>query len=308
MSAYRFDVHAHYLMPTGMTLPSHGPKFLSSPMSHWTPEFALKFMDDHGIAVQMLSFPHNLGPTQARAGNEYGALLVEKYPDRFGLLASLPLTDVDAALEEIEYAFETLGADGVILMTNCDGSYLGDSKFEPIYHALNQRSATVFLHPTSPANIHCEACGRPGPIMEFPFDTCHSVGDMLYAGVFERYTSIRFILSHAGGALPTLAPRIATIGTLSWAPHRRALTEDSVLKQLSGLYFDTAIAGSRAAILPLLELTSSDHIVFGTDFPPASVPVIERNISWLDALDILDPKEVANNARSLFPRFCQVPA
>jgi predicted TIM-barrel fold metal-dependent hydrolase len=129
---------------------------------------------------------------------------------------------------------------------------------------------------------------------------------MLYAGVLSRHNNIRFILSHAGGALPTLAPRLGTIGTLPWVAHRPELTQETVLAELARLYFDTAIAGTAASLGPVLELTEPDHIVFGTDFPPASEPVIDQNIAALGALTTISEVEkstINQNARCLFRRF-----
>jgi predicted TIM-barrel fold metal-dependent hydrolase len=131
---------------------------------------------------------------------------------------------------------------------------------------------------------------------------------MLYAGVLKRHTNLRFILSHAGGPLPTLAPRLGTIGTLPWVRHESELTQDRVRAQLSNLYFDTAIAGTAASIGPVLELTTPDHIVFGSDFPPASVPVIDQNIAALASLTCMTEAEktaVNQNARGLFRRLAR---
>src|SRR6266436_5842532 len=100
---------------------------------------------------------------------------------------------------------------------------------------------------------------RSWPVIEFAFDTCRSVTDMLYAGVLNRHNNLKFTLSHAGGALPTLAPRLGTIGTLHWVAHPPELTQESVRTQLAGLYFDTAIAGTAASTVPVLELTTADH-------------------------------------------------
>ncbi len=61
--------------------------------------------------------------------------------------------------------------------------------------------------------------------------------------------------------------------------------------QLAGLYFDTAIAGAAASIVPVLELTTADHIVFGTDFPPATVAVIDQNIAALGTLTCMSEVE-----------------
>jgi predicted TIM-barrel fold metal-dependent hydrolase len=302
----RFDVHAHYMLPDAEPPGTPAQNFISSPMPHWTPELALHFMDGHGIATQILSAPVLLGPAAARAINDYGAEVVRTYPQRFGLLASLPMTEVDASREEIAYAFDTLGADGVIMLTNYAGAYLGSRIFDGLFAELDRRGATVFIHPTMPAGYECVACGRPGPVIEFPFDTCRSVADMLYAGVLERYSNLNIILSHAGGALPTLAPRLSSIGTVHYVPHPPQLTPHAVLQQLSRLYFDTAIAGTAASLAPVLELTSVDHIVFGTDFPPATEPIIDQNMAALAALRCVTEVErqaIYVNGRRLFKRF-----
>ena len=306
MKLNRFDVHAHF-MPPGTT-PRRGPgqNFLSSPMPTWTPEFALDFMDRHDIATQLLSLPTPLSKDEAHGINQYGATLVKQHPTRFGLLASLPMDDVEAASSEIAFAFDQLGADGVVMVTNYGGNYLGNARFEPVFAELNKRSATVFLHPTIPAGYECVACGRPGPVIEFTFDTCRTVTDMLYAGILNRYNNVKFIVAHAGGPLPTLAPRIGAIGTLPWVSHPPELTQEAVRTQLARLYFDTAIAGSAASIGPVLELTTPDHIVFGTDFPPASEPVIDQNIAALDALACMNDVEksaINQNGMRLFRRF-----
>ena len=89
---------------------------------------------------------------------------------------------------------------------------------------------------------------------------------MLYAGVLSRYKDLRFIVSHAGGPLPTLAPRLGTIQTLPWVAHPAELTQEAVRTQLSRLYFDTAIAGTAASIGPVLNLSKPDHVVFDKIF------------------------------------------
>jgi predicted TIM-barrel fold metal-dependent hydrolase len=306
MKLNRIDVHAHYLPPGTVPRANPAQNFVSSPMPRWTLEFALDFMDRHDIATQMLSLPSHLSIEEARTINEYGATVGNQYPGRFGLFAALPMDDVEATLSEIAFAFDQLDADSVVMVTNYSGSYLGNARFDPVFAELNKKSATIFIHPISPAGYDCVACGRPGPVIEFTFDTCRSVTDMLYAGVLSRYDDLKFIVSHAGGTLPTLAPRLSTIGTLPWVAHPAELTQAAVRTQLSRLYFDTAIAGTAASIGPVLELTKPDHIVFGSDFPPASEPVIDQNIAALGALTCMTEAEksaINQNARRLFRRF-----
>ncbi|MCF7552290.1 amidohydrolase family protein [Pseudonocardia sp. WMMC193] len=310
------DVHAHYAPPIpddkrpAILAEYRRGNFLSPPAEKWTPALAVEFMEAHGIRAQVLSNPNRLTVTAARRYNDFGAEVVASDPDRFGLLANLPLQEPVAALSEIDRAAEDLNADGFVLVTNYDGRYLGDPAFDDVFAALNERAATVFLHPVEPAGFSHLSCGRPGPVIEFPMDTARTVVDAIYAKVFLRYPRIKVIIAHAGGVLPVLATRVATTGMLGWVPNPNTVTSDEVRAQLAALYYDTALSAHPNSLLPLLETTTASHIVFGTDYPPAGDSVIETNMRLLSSTDILDDRELsamATTATALFPRLAQSP-
>jgi predicted TIM-barrel fold metal-dependent hydrolase len=305
------DVHAHYAPPVPddrrpAILAAHQKSnFLFPPASKWTPELAIDFMDAYGIRAQMLSNPNQLSGDSARRFNDFGADVVAERPDRFGLLANLPMTEPRVALSEIARAADVLNADGFVLITNYDGRYFGDPVFDEVFGALNDCAATVFVHPVEPAGFTHLSCGRPGPVIEFPMDTARTVVDAIYARVFLRYPRIRFIIAHAGGVLPVLATRIATTGMLPWVPNPDDVTADEVRAQLAGLYYDTALSAHPNSLLPLLETTTASHIVFGSDYPPAGESVIETNMQLLKSTTILDDSDLsgmAATATALFPR------
>jgi predicted TIM-barrel fold metal-dependent hydrolase len=182
---------------------------------------------------------------------------------------------------------------------------LGDPLFDDVFAALNDRAATVFVHPVEPAGFTHLSCGRPGPVIEFPMDTARTIVDAIYAQVFLRHPKIRFVIAHAGGVLPTLATRIATTGMLPWVPNPHHVTAEQVQTQLAGLYYDTALSAHPNSLLPLLETTTASHIVYGSDYPPADESVIETNMQLLHSTTVLDDSQLAamaTTATTLFPR------
>ena len=158
----------------------------------------------------------------------------------------------------------------------------------------------------SPALSHRGGFERRQPRQAFRCSVLQAQVQAPRPHIMSRHGNIKFILPHAGGPLPTLAPRLGTIGTLPWVAHPAELTQAAVRTQLSRLCFDTAIAGTATSIGPVLELTKPDHVVFGSDFPPASEPVIDQNIAALGALTCMNEAEksaINRNARRLFRRF-----
>ena len=111
----------------------------------------------------------------------------------------------DGGVAELGYAFDTLGADGVIVETNAHGVYLGDQRLEPVFAELARRRATVLVHPTSPPCWQQTALGRPRPMIEFIFDTARAVTGLILAGTLTRHPGMNIIVPHGGGALPLLA-------------------------------------------------------------------------------------------------------
>jgi predicted TIM-barrel fold metal-dependent hydrolase len=271
-------------------------------------------MDAHGIAAQVLSIPMSLASSGdpdssarfAREINDDLAGLIDEYPDRFGAFAAVPLSRPDAAQAEIAYALDELGLDGVHLHSNAAGQYFGQPFFEPILAELSRRQTPVFVHPEDPPYADELALGRVSAIVEFPIDTARTINNAIYSGVFQRYSDLRLILAHGGGVLPTLGWRIAALLDLRAADDTE-ITTDHIADVLRCLHYDTALAASPNSLLPILEVTSHEQILFGTDYPAAPGPAIDRNIENLIRFGgLTDDQRVEidrANATRLFPRF-----
>jgi predicted TIM-barrel fold metal-dependent hydrolase len=320
MSGARIDVHTHAMSDAAIgELIAHGgfePTGGYKISVRWTPDAALAYMDRQGISAQLVSMPMSFagsdkdpafGTRVSRVVNEGHAELIAKYPGRFGAFATLPGDGPDEALAELAYALDELRLDGVVLTSNVQGRYFGDPSLEPVLAELARRQVPVFVHPVDCPYIDVLGFGRPSSIVEFPFDTARNIANALYTGVFQRHPGLRLILAHCGGALPTLGWRIGEHTVMGRGPQDADIDPAHVAEVLRGLYYDTALAGSRNSLLPTLEVTSSDHILFGTDWPAAPEPTVVRNTANLTGFDGFTKDELRgverDNALQLFPRF-----
>jgi predicted TIM-barrel fold metal-dependent hydrolase len=311
--AHRIDVHQH-VVPTfwAKALLDHGGDPSSTVVPQWSPESALAFMDSQEIATGILSLTapsvvrwyKSQRREMARRVNEYTADLVAKRPDRFGNFATVPVPDVDGALRELEHALDALRADGVILLSNYAGKYLGDPVFEPLWAELDGRQAVVFVHPGQPP--FPTADGVAGPLVDYPFDTTRTAVQLVLNGIVERYPGARIILAHAGGFVPYASHRFAELARV-FRPE--AANPGDILASLQRFYFDTALSSSPAALPTLTAFAGSDRILFGSDFPYAPADIGASFVSNLDAYDGLTPEQHTaisqGNARTLFPRLAR---
>ncbi|MEV0847802.1 amidohydrolase family protein [Streptomyces sp. NPDC049954] len=279
----RVDVHQHIAPPFWKEAAGSVDPHLAQ-IADWSETNALRSMDAIGTRFSLLSLTSpgvHFGDAKkarrlARAVNEFGADAVRLRPDRLGLLASLPLPDVEEAVAEAEYALDELGADGIALLSNAGGKYLGDSSFRPLWESLDRRAAVVLIHPTSPPGL-ADLPGLAG-WAEWPFDTTRTALHLVVNGVLRAFPSIKFVLSHAGGFLPYQITRFEELTATNPDVTREAVEED-----LRRFYFDTALSTHPATLQGLLAFTGPDHVLFGTDSPAAPLSVASSLAAQLDA-------------------------
>ncbi|MEE8059162.1 MAG: amidohydrolase family protein [Pseudomonadales bacterium] len=306
------DVHHHILPPDYTSaLANIGIRNAGgATFPNWSVQKALNFMDQKGIATAITSISspgvyfgdNDFSITLAKRCNEFSANLISDNPNRFGGFAVLPLPNVDAALKELEYAIDNLQLDGVVLLTNIDGHYLGAPIFDEVFAELNRREAIVFIHPTTPAYGELSQLKMPAHLLEFVFDTTRAISNLILNNTFERFPNIRFIVSHAGGTAPYLAARITALDFGFREEYKIDTTG-----HLKNLYYDTALSAAPSTLRALQELVDPSHILFGSDYPFVPTPVISKFISLLEEYDGFDEKSLKaigrESALKLFPRF-----
>jgi 6-methylsalicylate decarboxylase len=297
------DIHAHFSPP----VPEDARATVVDVMRQacwcideapvWSLDVTLAYMDRTGIQMQMLSnIPKWL--EGLRASNDFGADLVRRHPDRFGLLAALPTDHPEAALAEIARADDELGADGYAVTCNYNGVLLSDPTLDPVWAELDRRRAVVFAHPDA---YTPGAQGRPSALIEVAFETTRTFTDMLYAGLFRRFPNVRFVVAHCGAALPALSGRITLLGLESWVPNPNGLTATELAAALSRLYLDTA-ATCPTSLAAALAMTTPDQLVYGSDcgVPCTSEATMDRNLeALLNFPDLTDNQKMAIGSRAL---------
>ncbi|RDI69052.1 amidohydrolase family protein [Nocardia pseudobrasiliensis] len=278
----------------------------------WSAEASLAMMDRHGIRAAVVSLwpgvpalDRDAAARFARESNQFLADFVAERPERFGAFAVLPFPHLDAVLAELEYCLDVLGLDGVGLITNYSGVYVGDRALDPFLAEAQRRSVPLFVHPALPPSSGQPDFGLPGSLYEFPFDTVRLAAQLLYNQTLERFPNLRMILSHGGGGISHYA------GRLTYGPQISRCLADRLpadpIGDLRRLYLDVAMSGDPHSLAGLRSFADTGRLLVGTDFP-----LMPDTFSADDARSFLDHGNFTAderiridhlNAEDLFPRF-----
>jgi aminocarboxymuconate-semialdehyde decarboxylase len=306
----KWDLHTHYYPgryfdlirdlpsdfsfgqdPTGRTIITHkGARFFGITPPMTDPEKRIEDMDRVGIDVEVLSLstPNVYFAEASRQAeialqvNDGYAELMARYPKRFRGFASIPMDDPDAALAELERALGELRMNGVVLLSNIQGRPLTAPEYRPFFEEANRQGLCIFIHPMLPAASEPFKEYVLGPLVGFPFDTSLAVARLCYAGVFRELPDIRWLIGHAGGAIPYLMERLDN-GYRDFAECRENIDElPSVY--LKRLYYDT-VTFSPHTLNMVRDMVGADHMAMGSDYPHL-LGSIERSVSSIEALNI----------------------
>ncbi|HLC40315.1 MAG TPA: amidohydrolase family protein, partial [Methylomirabilota bacterium] len=235
----------------------------------YDPDLRIRAMNKQNVQIHALSLTDpmvypaqgSFGAKLARTWNDSAAEMVQLYPNRFVGLATLPMQDPVAAVDELHRAVTRLGCRGVYLGTNVRGKELADPSFLPVLERINALKVPVFLHPTnvigrerlaaSPYYLH--------NLLGNPFDTAVAAATLIFAGILDRYPRLEICLPHAGGALPYLIGRV----NHGWKvrPECKGLPKPP-LSYLRRFTYDT-ISHSPEALRYLVDLVGADRVMVG---------------------------------------------
>jgi predicted TIM-barrel fold metal-dependent hydrolase len=249
-----------------------GAVALAAPQPMPSLDQRLRAMSEAGVDVQVLSvsapnvyrFPAPWRSSLTRDLNDELSQLSVDSASRLLNFVSLPLPDVDAALEELDRTAGLPGTVGVMLTTTIDRRTLDEPQFAPLLEELSRRRCVVLVHPTT-------ACCTDGIReyalalgLDFLAETTNCIGRLVYSGSFDRYPGISWIFSHLGGTVPFLMHRLDNY--FQQFPECRKNIDRLPSEILRSIYVDT-VSTHLPAIRCALETFAVDQFVFGTDYP-----------------------------------------
>ena len=237
----------------------------------------------------------------ARAANEAMTEAKNAGIVKLATMALLPLPDPAAAVEEVAYALDVLGMDGVNLLSQVGGTYLGDRAWDPLYEELSRREAYVFLHPAIPPYPPPLVAAHPVWLYEVPFETTRAVTNLVFSGTLDRHPGITWQLAHLGGDVPFLGERLASL--LEREPAKTAGAVRRLLDYLPDFYYDTGLSNYAPAIAATTMASSLDHVLFGSDWPYCAIPERGEPFPGLAALDPEERRQIEQvNGAELVPQ------
>ncbi|KAL9033552.1 MAG: hypothetical protein Q9180_005886 [Flavoplaca navasiana] len=277
----------------------------------------VRFMDAHDISTSVISLanpwldflPPEEGIKWAKTINdELQEICAQNRQKRLYAFATLPLSaSPDDVVDEIYRLRNLLSIKGTIFSTTALGSGLDDPALDPMWDALEDTQALIFLHPHYglPNEVYGPRNSDYGHVLPlalgFPLETTIAFTRMWLSGVFDRFPTLRILIAHAGGTLPFLAGRIE-----SCVQHERSFEPDgdggrrgpkrdlrTVLRE--NVWLD-AVVYSETSLKAAIELVGKEKVMFGTDhpfFPPLEESAekwasVETNLTAVAGTEVRD--------------------
>lgn len=325
----KIDAYAHIVPPKYTeTIRKIAPEIVDNQVMSFPPLYNLderfRIMDKYEPLRQVLTLgripvEHLTGPEKAaelaRQADEEMAELVNRHRDRFcGALATLAMSNMDAALEEADYCIKELNFKGVYLHTPVDEKPLDNPEFLPLYEKMVEYDLPIVIHPMRKVShpdylTEKESKYNLFSLFGWPYDTTAAMSRLVFSGIMEKYPTLKVVTHHLGGMVPFYAERIRQFTQLfSIEGHDEGMKmiKKDMVECFRMFYADTAVYGNPSALMCGHEFFGPDHIVFGVDFPLGDVEKGDRNyrqtINAIEAMDITeeDKKKIyVDNARHL---------
>ena len=284
----KIDIYSHLIPPKLKDLMFQKQKTLrelQTNLSLYDLDTRFRIMDRYPDLVQVLTVPgatpdELAGPDGAidlsKKINDEMAELVDKYPDRFaGGVAVLPISNIDASLNEIDRAIKELKLRGILLRIPISGKPVDRPEFFPLYEKMCQLNLPIWFHPHKNPKVpdypdEAESKYLIWHLWGLVAESTTSMTRLVLSGVLEKYPKLKIIIHHCGAMVPYFSERIVNHYHQSEMRNKTNFTVDltePVADYFRRFYTDTALIGNTPALMCAHHFFGPDHILFGTDSP-----------------------------------------
>jgi len=284
----KIDIYSHLIPPKLKDLMFQKQKTireLQTNLSLYDMDTRFRIMDRYPDLVQVLTVPgatpdELAGPDGAvdlsKKINDEMAELVDRYPDRFaGGVAVLPVSHIDASLNEIDRAVKELKLRGILLRIPINGKPVDRPEFFPLYEKMCQLNLPIWFHPHKNPKVpdypdETESKYLIWHLWGLVVESTYSMTRLVLGGVLEKYPKLKIIIHHCGAMVPYFSERIVNHYHQSEMRNKTKYTVDltePVADYFRRFYTDTALIGNTPALMCAHHFFGPDRLLFGTDSP-----------------------------------------
>lgn len=249
-------------------------------------EERIRFMNDSGVAVQVLSY---VDPFDERSlwknertkscvkSNDFLKSVVDKFPSRFLAFACLPLWDVALAVRELERCVLDMGFKGALVTGKVDGHFLDEKIFCPLFEKAAELDVPISFHPSMPAReiLDYYYTSRDGSWSDEVANEFGSAGfgwhldigiqvlRMILSGIFDKFPNLQFIVGHWGEGIISMLDRIDYMMPPRVTGLRRNVSE----YYKRNIYVTPSGIASVANLEMVVKYMGADRIIWSVDYP-----------------------------------------
>jgi aminocarboxymuconate-semialdehyde decarboxylase len=122
------------------------------------------------------------------------------YPTRLAGLATVPMQDIRAAINEMERSVVMMGLKGVMIDDKVNGKTYDEPEFLPFWQAAEQMGALLLIHQAYPTVVHhrINRYHLPNTIGNLA-DRAITFASLVFGGVMDKCPDLKVCLCHASG-------------------------------------------------------------------------------------------------------------
>jgi aminocarboxymuconate-semialdehyde decarboxylase len=268
------------------------------------PEVRITDMAKAQIDMQVLvpsngSFYYDVEPRLAasvcRSYNNAIGRILKRFPRKFIGLATVPLQDVQLAVDELDRAVRELKLHGPVCYTSVKDKDLDAEQLWPFYAKAQELDVPIIVHPVNTGPLaggwrltrHYRTRGYGfWSALGNAFENSLALANLMFGGVLDAFPKLRFCFMEGGGTqVPHLMESLAAVyagegdyDKLGWRPKQQPI------EYRDRLYFSVRTTESLLGVL--VERFGQHNWVVGTDYPHA-----DTMGSWPDTVPVVQARE-----------------